>query len=340
MGSSSTRQYFLLLLLAGSGFLTFSIISPFFNTLVLAIVFATVLQPIYQRLRKVLKNRNQLAALATIVLTLIFVLGPLFFLASQVFFEAQRLYQTVTQDEGNKIAAHLISKINTPLHHAFPMVPKINLNISQYTVQISNWILLHVGPFFSRVAQWGIATFIFLIALYFLLCEGKKLKELVMELSPLTDKENETIAKRLTMAITMAIRGNLLVALVQGVVASIGFTLFGLPNPILWGSITAIAALIPSLGTSLVIGPSILYLFLTHHPFSAAGLLIWGIAGVGLIDNFLYPKLVGKGIQMHSFFVLISVLGGLSLFGPIGFILGPLCLSLFFALIDIYRDFA
>ena len=116
----------------------------------------------------------------------------------------------------------------------------------------------------------------------------------------------------------------------------VGIWIFGIPNATLWGSIAAIAALIPSVGTSLVVLPGVLYLFLFGERFAALGLMIWGMTAVGLIDNILGPHLMKRGIAIHPFFILLSVLGGLGLFGPVGFLIGPLILALLFALLDIY----
>ena len=116
----------------------------------------------------------------------------------------------------------------------------------------------------------------------------------------------------------------------------VGFWIFGVPNAILWGSFAAIAALIPGIGTALVLTPAILFLFARGEIFSAIGLLAWGVGVVGLIDNFLGPRLMGRGIELHPLIILLSVLGGIGFFGPIGFLLGPLIVSLFFALLDIY----
>ena len=127
-------------------------------------------------------------------------------------------------------------------------------------------------------------------------------------------------------------------AATQGVVSGIGLSLFGVPNPVLWGVVAGFAALIPTLGTSLVLIPAALFL-LTKGAFVAAiGLFIWALFAVGLIDNFLSPRLVGKGAQLHPLLVLLSVLGGISLFGPAGLILGPLCSSLLLALLSIYHQ--
>jgi predicted PurR-regulated permease PerM len=108
------------------------------------------------------------------------------------------------------------------------------------------------------------------------------------------------------------------------------------PNPAFWGSVTVLAALIPTLGTTLVILPAAAYLYFASGLAPAAGLLIWGALAVGLIDNFLSPQLIRRGTRIHPFLVLLSVLGGISLAGPIGFLAGPLVLSILFALLDIY----
>jgi predicted PurR-regulated permease PerM len=100
--------------------------------------------------------------------------------------------------------------------------------------------------------------------------------------------------------------------------------------------VAAIAALVPGVGTALVIFPAVIYVFWAGDLFRAVGLAVWGMLAVGLIDNFLGPKLIGNGIKMHSLLVLFSVLGGISFFGPVGLLLGPLALSLFFVLLDIY----
>ena len=127
---------------------------------------------------------------------------------------------------------------------------------------------------------------------------------------------DETIFNKLAVAINSVIRGNLAVALIQGILTAVGFALFGVPNPTLWGSVAAIAALVPSVGTALVLLPAILFLY-WGEALSALGLLLWGATAVGLIDNFLGPKLAGRGMRLHPFLILLSILGGIAFFGPL-----------------------
>jgi predicted PurR-regulated permease PerM len=158
----------------------------------------------------------------------------------------------------------------------------------------------------------------------------------VVLVSPFVDSDDEAILNKLHLAINSVFKGNLTIALIQAFMTALGFAIFGVPNFVLWGTLAGICALIPTVGTSLVLIPGIIYLVLNGMGIYALGLLIWSIGAVGLIDNLLGPRLIGKEIAVHPLLVLFSVLGGISFFGPIGFILGPLSASLFLALLEIY----
>jgi predicted PurR-regulated permease PerM len=174
------------------------------------------------------------------------------------------------------------------------------------------------------------------IALYFMLKDGGRFKKRVVEISPLPDSQDEEIIGKTKAAINSVIRGAVILAIIQGVTACIGYFIFGVPNAVLWGGVTAFAAMIPGIGTALVLTPMIIYMIITGSTGSAIGLILWGFFAVGLIDNFFGPKLWGMGMRVHTFFILISVLGGIQLFGLVGFVLGPVIISFFFALLDLY----
>jgi len=139
------------------------------------------------------------------------------------------------------------------------------------------------------------------------------------------------------MSIRSIIGGSIVVAICQGIVSGIGFAIFGIPNPALWGTLAGLAALIPGVGTSLILIPAVVYAFVAGSLFHGIGLGIWGLTAVGLLDNFLSPKLIGGGLKIHPLIVLFSIIGGLTFFGPEGFLLGPLTISLLMALLGIYR---
>ena len=178
----------------------------------------------------------------------------------------------------------------------------------------------------------------FLISLFYFLRDGKSFTQYLKILSPLSDRQDEKILSRLFVAVNSVIKGALSIALIQGFLTGIGFWIFGVPNPVLWGSTAAIAALVPNIGTALVLVPAIGFLYLNGEVAQAIGLGIWSITAVGLIDNILGPYLINRGVKIHPLLILLSVIGGLGLFGPVGFLLGPLIISLLFALIDIHFE--
>ena len=177
-----------------------------------------------------------------------------------------------------------------------------------------------------------------MISCYFLLKDGRKLKEYLVKISPLKDGDNELIVARLRAAVLSVIKGSFLVGLIQGIIAGIGFAVFGVPNALLWGSVTVIAALLPGIGTTLITLPAMAFVFLTGNTFNAAGLLVLAIL-VGFIDNVIRPKLVGDKIHLHPLAVFLMVIGGIAFFGSVGLILGPLVIVVFITLIDIYFSF-
>jgi predicted PurR-regulated permease PerM len=212
-----------------------------------------------------------------------------------------------------------------------------SIDFNKYAQQALQWSFTNIDAVFSGIAKIIFNIFILILALYYMLKDGSTLKRNIIRFSPLQDMYDEQIFNKLQRAVNSVIKGSLVVGVVQGTLTGIGFAIFGVPNPALWGTFAVLAALIPGIGTALVLGPGILYLILTGSLPQAVGLIIWAIVAVGLIDNFLGPKLVGGGVHIHQFLILLSVIGGLSFFGPIGFILGPLVVSLLFALLEIYK---
>jgi predicted PurR-regulated permease PerM len=193
-----------------------------------------------------------------------------------------------------------------------------------------------LGSVFSSIAFFSLNAFLFFISLFYLLRDGSGFKKAIISASPLSDSDDEAVFTRLENAVNSVIKGSLTIAVIQGTLVTLGFLVFGIPNSFLWGTLATVTALIPGLGTALVLGPGIIYLFLTGSQVAAFGLLIWGISAVGLIDNLIGPKLIGKNIQIHPLVILLAVLGGLAFFGPLGIFLGPLSAALFFSFLEIY----
>lgn len=344
MDAHTIRPYFLLTILIGAGTLAFLVFRPFLAPLALAIVFAVVLYPLFRQVARGMGKYRGLAALLTVVLSVVLILAPLFIIGTLIFNQAAELYLSLTSDSGKAYLADVGTRALTYVEPYFPGVASAQAtfiaNIGTYAERGLGIVLAHFGAVLSSITSFLLSLVIFFIALYYLLKDGPKLKRAVIGLSPLLDIDDETVFARLERAINSVIKGNLTIAFIQGIVSGIGFAIFGVPNAILWGTVTAFAALIPGVGTALVFAPAILYLFLVGATVQALGLLVWGVLAVGMIDNFLGPKLVGQGIGLHPLLILLSVLGGLAFFGPIGIFLGPLTISLLFTLLSLYAETA
>lgn len=343
MNASKIQPYFLITLLTGALVLSFFILRPFLIPIALAAVFAVVLEPLYKWLRDKMENWSGAAALFTVAIGVVLILLPLTILGTLVVKEASSLYVTLTDGSGAEYIKAPLLYAEETLRYYFPDIrfsEGISADISTYTKHGLEWIIQNIGSAFSKAASFILSFFIFFIALYYFLRDGEKIKRAITEISPLPNTDDETVFARLGLAINSVIKGSLSIAFIQGVLTAIGFTLFNIPNSILWGTVAAVGALIPGVGTALVFLPAILFLFFTGESASALGLLAWGVVAVGLIDNFLGPKLIGKRMHLHPLLILLSVLGGIAFFGPVGIFLGPLSLSLLFAFLSIYSETA
>jgi predicted PurR-regulated permease PerM len=337
MTNKTSELYFVLAIIAGVSLLSFFIFAPFLYAIVLALVFATVFEPVRRRIVKRMPSREGTAALLSTLFVAVIIIIPLTFLFMRIFRELGQLYSFFASSQGTASFAGIERGLAANLRRILPLPADYTVDLGLYLRDGLNWFLQHIGLIFSNVARIFIALFIFLIALYYFFKEGRSVRRDLISLSPLTTAHNEIVLAKLELAVNSVIKGSLTVALVQGLVTALGFVIFGVPNAVLFGMVTAMTALVPSIGTGIVIIPAVLYLFFTGNVVAAVGMLVWGIVAVGLIDNFLGPKLVEKGTKMHPFLILLSILGGISLFGPLGFVLGPLTLALLFAFFDVYK---
>ncbi len=335
MNNTKPEFYFLLTALIATSVLVFFIFQPFIFALVLAVVFAVVFRPIHERITSFVRGKHGLSALLTMLVVVVFIFTPIMLIGVQVVGEASDLYSSITEKGGEGISVAFNSLLND-LHVMFPAVEGFSINADQYTKQGLNWVIQNLGSVFSNLAQIMMSLFVFLFALYYLLKDGEKIKKFIIVLSPLRDSSDEAILKKLEIAANSIVKGSLLIAVTQGALAGIGLWIFGVPNAALLGSVTAVTAIIPGIGTAIVLAPATLFLFLTGETVSGLGLLAWGIVAVGTIDNLLGPRLVGRGMQIHPLIVLLSVLGGIAFFGPVGLLMGPLTVSFLFALLEVY----
>lgn len=330
-------SFFIGLLIAAIA-LVFLIFLPYLNILALAILLAIVFEPLYRKILSIAFQKEWLAALLTIIIAIFIVLIPLTLIGASIWREATQLYgELASNNQGANIAGVIGSSIEKKLAAINSnLLPNVNYLIKQ----TADWIISQTGAIFSSVAQFLFNLFLTILALFYLLKDSDKVLRSVTRLSPFNGANNAAIIDKFKKYVNSVIVGALAIAIIQGLLLGAGFYSFGVPRGALWGSVSAIASLIPFVGAMIIFAPAAAYLFIIGKTASGIGLLIWGISATTLANSFLAPKLMKRGANIHPLLVLFSVLGGLAFFGPIGLLFGPIMLGLLFALLEIYqKDF-
>lgn len=325
--------FFVLLLLAG--YMVWQIISPFISALALSAVIVTICHPLYLRIKRRLPRQNKsLAAFITTMAVLVIVIIPVVLLSSLVVREIVGFYQDL--DTGSLSIQPSIAALEAKIH---TFAPDFKIDLTEQIKTTAQWLTGNLGAIFKGTVSTIFVFFISLIGSFYFFRDGKDFLAMLIKASPLPDKEDRIIFDRLAVAVRSVATGTVLVAIIQGSLVAIGFALFGIDRAILWGSLASVGALMPGVGTTIVTAPAIVYLFFTGDMLSATGLLVWSMLIVGLVDNLIGPYLISRGNNLHPFIVLISVLGGIALFGPIGFIIGPVVVTFFLVLLEIYHQY-
>lgn len=325
--NSETRFFIALLLVAAA--LAVFVFLPYLNAIVLGVVLAVLFHPVYSGLLKIVPSWRGLASFITVLVTIAVILAPLIFFGLQVFQEAQDLYAQFAAGRSSQIVEFVRMEI-------VKLAPWFNLDLSQYAKQALGFVVSNIGPVFSQATGIAVTFFFGFFVLYYLLKDGQKLNSAIVRMSPLPREDTERVLSKLGRMARSVIKGSLVVAVLQGLFVGLGFFLFGLSGAVLWGSVAVVAALIPFVGVALVVLPAALSLALAGNLGGAIGFIVFTFLAAGLIDNFLRPRLIDHDTNAHPLLVLLSVLGGIATFGPMGFLLGPLALTLFLTLLEIY----
>lgn len=274
------------------------------------------------------------ASLFTILIILLIVLVPLFFFGQILYSEINNILNQIKDGHLVINKDQITQSIPASLQN---VIERFSQDISNFFKGLTRDALSSVSSLASNVFSFFLGLFVLFLSVFYLLRDGAKMKEVFASISPIASSQEEILVERITSAVNGVVKGQFLVALCQGVVATIGFFIFGMPAALLWGVVTVVAALVPNFGTSLVMIPAVAFLLVTGHTPQAIGLLIWAAIAVGMIDNVVGPKLVGSQLKLHPLLVLLAVIGGLQFFGFLGFLIGPILMAIFVQMVDMYR---
>lgn len=337
--SDTTHKFlehiFFYVILGASAYFVWQLFLPFIGALSLAAIIVIICNPLYEGILKRLPKKNKsIAALGALSFVVMAIVVPLGILTSLILSEAVSIYALFNSTD-NTSFFYSLTKFESIIQ---TFIPTFQLDVANIVQQAASFFVENLVSLFTGTASTIFLFFLSIIASYYFFKDGKHFTTYLIKLSPLRDADDERILSRLATAVRSVALGSVSVAIIQGVLTAVGLTLFGFDRAILLGCVAAIGALVPGVGTAVVFIPAVGFLIYTGAYVPALLLGVWGALAVGLIDNLVGPYIVSRGNKVHPFLILLSVLGGILLFGPLGFILGPVILSLFIVLLELYNE--
>jgi predicted PurR-regulated permease PerM len=320
-------------------YLCWLMLKPFIGVLEWAIVLVIVFHPIHRRLARKIRYRG-LSALLSCILVILIVIFPLSLLTI-----------SVAQELAN-VAPNLPSQISQFMNTQAPLFGKISewlqtrfgidtLRSQEFLVEqlkrSSEFLLGFSWNLVGNILGGIVKAFFVVFTMYYLFRDGEKIVKSLPAALPVSPQQGEEIIVRTQEVVSGSLYGVVTIATLQGLLGGLAFWLLGVPSPVLWAVLMTFVCMIPIAGSFLVWLPLSIYLMATGHWIKAAMLIVWGALVVSTIDNFLRPKLIRNQTKLHELFVFFSVLGGISVFGLLGIVLGPVVLAITLGLLQTFR---
>jgi predicted PurR-regulated permease PerM len=340
------RRAFLLMLVVGISVLFLLVIGRFLIAVFLAAVLAGVSQPLHQWLIERFGGRAKLATTATLLVLLLGIVLPVAGFLTVVAAQAAQVVEAAP--EWFREQSGRIGQLEA-LAERIPLVGRMLPEREQLLAQLEARLQAAAGR--TPGVLWGalstasrvtfafvLQLFVMLYALFFFLLDGRQILRKMLGYTPLSPVEQVALLERFVSVTRATVKGSLLIGTLQGSLAGLAFWVAGVPAPAFWGAVMVVLSLIPAVGSGFVWVPAVIYLFIAGRTLPAIGLLLWCLLVVGTIDNVLRPRLVGRDARMSDLMILLSTLGGIVLFGAVGFVVGPIVAALFVTTWDIYGE--
>lgn len=321
------------------------LLSPFFSIIVLGAVVAGAFYPIYRLIAAYEKISAGFASFLTCLLILLILFIPIVFFVGILAQEAFELVQLAKSPAlSSFINTHftnsaLLARIN-PLLANFDIAitgEELNRTISEIGRAVGLFLYDQARAIASNTLAFIASFFLMLLVIFFLLIDGPKLVQFLVDLSPLPDDQDAQLIDKFNDMAGAILIGNGLCGAIQGLAGGLLFWLFGLPSAFLWGVVMALLAFLPIIGIGVVFVPTVIFLFLKGRMAASLFFLVFYLLLSGGVEYILKPRVVGKRVQMHTLVVFLAIVGGLRLFGILGIIYGPLIATAFLTLTEIYH---
>ena len=345
MNTASVQRAVFFILLAGVtiGFLW--ILQPFFGAVMWAIALAILFSPLYRRLSAAMGRRKSLAALVTLLLCMVVVVLPLAAVGASLVQDIMVLSDKIQSGQLN-FAAYFEQIVAasprwlTNLMNRFGIgdMRGMQMRIESVAVQGSQLIAARALSVGQNTFEFVVSFGVMLYLLFFMLRDGADLSKTVRDSFPLAKPHTHYLLNKFTTVTRATVKGNVVVAVVQGGLGGLAFWVLGVQGALVWGVLMAFLSLLPAVGAALIWLPVAIYLLAIGSVLKGVGLIAFCVVVIGLIDNLLRPLLVGKETQMPDYIVLTSTIGGIAIFGINGFVLGPVIAALFMTAWSLFAD--
>ncbi len=342
MERRTVNNLILLLLVVGISALFLAMIRHFLMVILLAGIFSAMAQPVFRSIDRLLRGRPSTASILTLVLFSGVVLVPLSGLVGIITAQAVKVGQSVTPWVQQQIVepgafSDYLQKI--PFYEEMaPYRDDILRKAGQLAGKISSFLVSSLSEGALGTVNFVFLLFVFLYVSYFFLIDGKTLIDRILYYLPLQNKDERRLLDRFTSVTRATLKGTAVIGILQGGLAGLAFAVAGIDAAVFWGTVMTVLSIIPALGSALVWLPASIILALGGSYIKGAGLALFCGLVVGSLDNVLRPRLVGKDTQMHDLMIFLSTLGGIALFGLMGFVIGPIIAALFVTVWDIYGE--
>lgn len=313
-------------------YLCYIIAYPFLPSMAWALALAIIAHPLHAQIASRVQREGLAAAISVALITFVIV-GPTLLVTQQL---AQQAAQGLQQAQKMPTSMQALAKRHPRLAPAVKWVQQ-RMDVPAEAQQLAKNVASRVPGFVSGSFWIAAQLLITLFVLFFFLRDRRSAVGYVRSLMPLSNSETNEMFGRIADTIYATVYGTVVVALVQGTLGGLMFWWLGLPLPLLWGAVMALLAIVPVLGAFVVWVPAAIFLALSGNWVKALILAAWGGIVISMVDNLLYPILVGKRLRMHTLPVFLAIVGGLHAFGAAGLILGPVVLAVTDGLFDIWR---
>ena len=334
------RTAFLLLLVVGISLLFVAMIRHFLMTLLLAAIFAGMARPLYRRLLPVCRDKRPAASILTLLILIVLVFIPfgafMGVVTTQAIHIAENAYPWIQDQlsEPNTIDGWIE---RAPFaERLIPYNDFIVTKVGQFAESIGSFAVRQLAAAGTKTVTFLFMLFVMLYAMFYFLMDGPRMLDRILYYMPLASEEEDRLVDRFASVTRATIKGTLVIGIVQGVLAGLGFWVAGVGGAVFLGTVMAVLSIIPGVGTALIWIPAVLYLVGGGHYVAAAGLGAWCVVVVGTVDNVLRPRLVGRDTKMPDIMILVSTLGGIMFFGATGILIGPIIAALFLTVWELY----